>query len=336
MKNCPTCNRTYHDEFSFCLVDGSVLSAPYRSDETQIMPSQQSGNFAPTEVIEPKAFTNSEVIEFTEDEEGYRQWVQENPSGFVIHTTQTMNPNRMFIHRANCGHISSLDPQYRFVGNGNAKVCASDIERLKKWIRLHGRPDGSFSRVCKTCKPIEEEATTPKEYTLENLPGALDFLKSNRATVKQVLQEITQAGMMNTEELNTRIRRQTALRLALFGLLECDNFSWGYGKLRHYRINPNPPEKGLKLLEEIYQRPTENDNWHGYVAGQQVAASEVVAKCLQYLSSGKVENSQQKLKGIEAISRHGQAIIVYAPQGKGWGNSPMNPNCWQTVDGKPI
>jgi hypothetical protein len=128
------------------------------------------------------------------------------------------------------------------VGNGNAKVCASNIEQLKEWVRLHGRPDGSFSRVCKTCKPLDASS------------------------------------------------------------------------------NAQPVD----------------ENWHGYAAGQQVIASEVVAKCLQYLSSGKVTNPQQKLKGIEVISRHGQATIIYYPQGKGWGNSPMNPNCWRTHEGNPI
>lgn len=36
MKSCPTCNRTYPDDtLAFCLVDGSVLSAPYDPEATQ-------------------------------------------------------------------------------------------------------------------------------------------------------------------------------------------------------------------------------------------------------------------------------------------------------------
>lgn len=36
MKNCPTCNRTYSDiSLSYCLSDGSLLSAPYNSDDFQ-------------------------------------------------------------------------------------------------------------------------------------------------------------------------------------------------------------------------------------------------------------------------------------------------------------
>src|SRR5437764_15348887 len=29
MKSCPTCNRTFEDTFTFCLIDGSILSAPF-------------------------------------------------------------------------------------------------------------------------------------------------------------------------------------------------------------------------------------------------------------------------------------------------------------------
>lgn len=38
MKSCPTCNRTFEDTFTFCLIDGSILSAPF--DPTK--PSEQS------------------------------------------------------------------------------------------------------------------------------------------------------------------------------------------------------------------------------------------------------------------------------------------------------
>src|ERR1044072_35381 len=43
MKSCPTCNRTYPDDtLAFCLVDGSVLSAPYESKQDQSPPSSRN------------------------------------------------------------------------------------------------------------------------------------------------------------------------------------------------------------------------------------------------------------------------------------------------------
>ena len=43
MKKCPECNRTYADDtLAFCLVDGAVLSAPFDSEPTLVMPATSS------------------------------------------------------------------------------------------------------------------------------------------------------------------------------------------------------------------------------------------------------------------------------------------------------
>lgn len=49
MKTCPTCQRTFEDTFTFCLVDGSILSAPYDPHETLRIPAPRSTDPAPTE-----------------------------------------------------------------------------------------------------------------------------------------------------------------------------------------------------------------------------------------------------------------------------------------------
>jgi hypothetical protein len=51
MKHCPMCNRTYADDsITFCLADGSLLSAPYDPDATQRIPARLT-NPTPTEVL---------------------------------------------------------------------------------------------------------------------------------------------------------------------------------------------------------------------------------------------------------------------------------------------
>lgn len=42
MKECPQCKRTYNDSLSFCLEDGSVLSAAYAAEETLIIPQSRT------------------------------------------------------------------------------------------------------------------------------------------------------------------------------------------------------------------------------------------------------------------------------------------------------
>jgi hypothetical protein len=50
MKSCPTCNRTFEDTFTFCLIDGSVLSAPF--DETgKAVPPDRDSSPPRTEVL---------------------------------------------------------------------------------------------------------------------------------------------------------------------------------------------------------------------------------------------------------------------------------------------
>jgi hypothetical protein len=53
MKQCPTCNRTFADYVTFCIVDGAILSAPYDSEETQRIPSPRITNPPPAEVLRP-------------------------------------------------------------------------------------------------------------------------------------------------------------------------------------------------------------------------------------------------------------------------------------------
>jgi hypothetical protein len=51
MKSCPICNRTFEDSFSFCLVDGAVLSAPYDPQATLALPHSQRTEPPPTEIL---------------------------------------------------------------------------------------------------------------------------------------------------------------------------------------------------------------------------------------------------------------------------------------------
>jgi hypothetical protein len=51
MKSCPECNRTFEDTFSFCLIDGTILSAPLRPEADRPDFAKASDDPPPTEVI---------------------------------------------------------------------------------------------------------------------------------------------------------------------------------------------------------------------------------------------------------------------------------------------
>lgn len=54
MKHCPTCDRSYSDEtLTYCLEDGSLLSASFDAEATQRIPPSRITNHQSTEVLPP-------------------------------------------------------------------------------------------------------------------------------------------------------------------------------------------------------------------------------------------------------------------------------------------
>jgi hypothetical protein len=61
MKRCPTCDRTFEDSFTFCLIDGSVLSAPFDLKATLSVPEPRQTEPPPTEVLPPNEGIKQEI-----------------------------------------------------------------------------------------------------------------------------------------------------------------------------------------------------------------------------------------------------------------------------------
>src|ERR1700674_5496912 len=58
MKRCPTCNRTFEDSLTYCLIDGSVLSAPFteeahkeQGEATQVLAPNEGLSAQPDRVL---------------------------------------------------------------------------------------------------------------------------------------------------------------------------------------------------------------------------------------------------------------------------------------------
>src|SRR5882724_2388920 len=66
MKSCPNCKRTYPDDtLAFCLEDGSVLSAPYDSEQTLRIPSPRVTAPPPTQLAPAQAPRASHAAQST-------------------------------------------------------------------------------------------------------------------------------------------------------------------------------------------------------------------------------------------------------------------------------
>ncbi|NPT61650.1 hypothetical protein [Paraburkholderia elongata] len=102
---------------------------------------------------------------FLEDERDYLAWLAANPHGFVLNRFRKENSaSYMVLHRATCRLISQLSGNARvggFTERGYIKICASDVETLAGYARQHasqhGKPGGSFSKVCAFCDPTGVE-----------------------------------------------------------------------------------------------------------------------------------------------------------------------------------
>lgn len=81
MKKCPKCNRTYSDEnLAFCLEDGAVLSAPFSTEKTLVMPLTDKTN--------PPTGAASDLATETETVVAQKPFVsQEKKPGFKIETS---------------------------------------------------------------------------------------------------------------------------------------------------------------------------------------------------------------------------------------------------------
>lgn len=99
------------------------------------------------------------VVEFMRegDDPKYLAWIAEHADGFVLNTRRLIpRPGYMALHRATCRTIGTLTGDARpggFTERTYRKVCATTPSELSRWVRDHGRPDGSFSKRCSVCRP---------------------------------------------------------------------------------------------------------------------------------------------------------------------------------------
>lgn len=93
------------------------------------------------------------VITFAQDDEGYLEWTDRHPAGYVINTMRPPNPRYLVLHRATCYHITTPDHRFSstsWTGNDYSKVCGPRRADLFAWTR---RQFGSDPARCQHCDP---------------------------------------------------------------------------------------------------------------------------------------------------------------------------------------
>ena len=62
----------------------------------------------------------------------------------------------MVLHRATCTQVWQYTDMVRpgaFTERESIKVCGLGLDTMRAWAKLHGRPDGTFSKICGICQP---------------------------------------------------------------------------------------------------------------------------------------------------------------------------------------
>jgi hypothetical protein len=92
------------------------------------------------------------VIEFTQDDSAYLEWIEKNPSGYVLNSRRMADPAYMVLHKATCPHISISRSSGGYTEKEYIKICSGASNDLLEWGKQQGCRSG-VSKKCLICKP---------------------------------------------------------------------------------------------------------------------------------------------------------------------------------------
>ena len=83
---------------------------------------------------------------FVDDDNGYLDWLDHHPDGFVINTGRTPSAAYLMLHRASCGTISGKPARGTTFMGEYAKVCGerNELEEFARHLGGHAQP-------CRSC-----------------------------------------------------------------------------------------------------------------------------------------------------------------------------------------
>jgi hypothetical protein len=98
-----------------------------------------------------------EIVQFVNDDEGYLNWLQENPQGLVVNSHRRPLSSYLMLHRTSCKHIKP--PAYtNFTTTDFIKTCSNEVAALAKWARVE---TGGQLKPCGICKPVIKDGREP-------------------------------------------------------------------------------------------------------------------------------------------------------------------------------
>lgn len=93
---------------------------------------------------------------FDNDDNAYLEWMDKNPSSFVVNTHRRKNSGNFWLHKSKCHHISTTATlaEGAYTQRDFIKICSDDLNELRIWFeKNNSKFEGHFT-ACKTCKPF--------------------------------------------------------------------------------------------------------------------------------------------------------------------------------------
>ena len=95
----------------------------------------------------------TEVERFSDDDEGFREWISNNPLGYLLNCVKGNGKDSgpYMLHRADCASFSGRNADKKFTTDGYDKICSIDRKELTKW-RQREYPRNEVTE-CNICNP---------------------------------------------------------------------------------------------------------------------------------------------------------------------------------------
>ena len=95
--------------------------------------------------------------QFVNDDDGYLNWLAQNPDGFVVNSNRVPVGSYLIQHRASCKWINAAT-RTNWTTTGYIKTCSNDLTALAGWAE---REIGGSLKPCKSCQPNAARSATP-------------------------------------------------------------------------------------------------------------------------------------------------------------------------------
>jgi formylglycine-generating enzyme required for sulfatase activity len=146
MKSCPACNRTFDDTLTFCLVDGSILSAPFDPRVTQHHPASRNTDPSPTEIMHsyPNAADTTRSAQTDKDQTSLPQTVASSaptpspPAETALPPAQKYSANQETPSRSDMKTMKAAPPEMMSNKDQHA-ASAAERSPARQLTQTHSR-----------------------------------------------------------------------------------------------------------------------------------------------------------------------------------------------------